>query len=104
MANLWKIKDLMNEKKITYEVLSSKTGISVSGIFKLIKNNSGTTDNVEAIAKALGVRVGVFFDDDNEITTEGGETISIPKEVMDMLKQKDERIEQLTNALLRSAN
>ena len=72
MANFKVIRDLCEAKKITIRELASRIGVKENTVHKVIQNNSTSTTTIEDIAKVLEVPVGVFFDNNNTITQNGG--------------------------------
>lgn len=110
MANLSLIKTLAKERKITLKSLSQTIGMTEQGMQSLIKNNATNTDTLERISQVLGVSPAVFFDvpqqgaanavGDGASAIVGNDNEIVPKRVLDMLDQKDARINELTNKLL----
>lgn len=110
MANLQQIKTLASAKKISLKKLSEEIGLTPTGLSKIMRENSTTTATLEKIASVLGVSPAVFFDDaptsvnaygHNSIAIHGSANdLSIPQSVIDMLKEKDDRIKELTDKLL----
>jgi len=56
-----KIKSLAEDKKINLSVIAEKIGMTVSGFYSSIKNNTLRIDALEKIAEVLEVDVKVFF-------------------------------------------
>lgn len=54
----------MAERGISNKKLASMCGISAAAIGKILGGADFKVSNLEAIAKALGVSVGVFFDEE----------------------------------------
>lgn len=109
MANLLLIKAFAKERRIPLKEVASKAGITEQGLWKLIHENSTSVATLENISNALGVSPAVFFGDapaaanatgDGAIAIAGSGNVTIPKEVLDMLAQKDARIKELTDRLL----
>lgn len=65
MANLHKIRELCEEKKLSIRELSKRVGKDESTIQALIRNGSTNTMTLEIIAKELNVHPGIFFDNYN---------------------------------------
>jgi DNA-binding Xre family transcriptional regulator len=63
MANLFIIRDLIAERKVTLRDLANTINISEDGLQKIIKNGRTKTETLEKIAKTLNVPVGIFFDE-----------------------------------------
>lgn len=63
MANLYLIKKLAEERGMQLNQLADIAHLSRQTIFQMIRNNTGTISSLEAVAKALGVPTGIFFDD-----------------------------------------
>ena len=93
MANLYKIRELLEKKRITIVELSQEIKMTPQGITSAIKRNKITSDSLELIAKFLDVPVGYFFVDNeatgstvhhgnyNNITGKGDITVSIGEQV-----------------------
>lgn len=94
MANLSLIKTLMREKKITYGMLSQMTGLTAQGVCQMIRANKAMTDNLELIANALGVPVGYFFEETPAKTSHSDNSVSVPREVLEMLAEKDKQLRE----------
>lgn len=110
MANLNLIKTLVKEKRITLKEFARQCDMSEQGLHRILRDNTTSIDTLETIARALGVSPAVFFDQtpgsasatgDGAIAIAGSGNVTIPKEVLDMLAQKDARIAELTDKLLR---
>ncbi len=63
MANLKRIRDLCDEKRLTLKELSEKIGISQNGLQRIMKDNTTRIDTLERIAKVLDVPITAFFQD-----------------------------------------
>lgn len=98
MANLQKIKEIAKSKGVLLADLAEEVGLTPTGLGLIIKNNKTMTDKLEDIARALGVKVGIFFDEDEPpaagITAEQSELQSILKQKDEIIAQKDKIIEQ----------
>ena len=98
MANLQKIKEIAKSKGVLLADLAEEVGLTPTGLGLIIKNNKTMTDKLEDIARVLGVKVGIFFDEDEpqaaKITAEQSELQSILKQKDDIIAQKDKIIEQ----------
>lgn len=68
MANLQKIKDIAEKKKISIRELADRVGLKENQIHVMCRTNSTKIDTLEKIANELGVSVSCFFDDDVTIT------------------------------------
>ena len=68
MANLKLIKDIAEERGISIRRLSEQTGISLNQIHLMCRTNSTKIQTLESIAKVLGVRVSIFFDESEDIS------------------------------------
>lgn len=120
MANLQLIKKLADERGIQLNQLADMAKLSRQTIFQMVRNNSGTIASLEAIARALDVPTGIFFDDYNSGSTVLGDTnivnspkskigyvspdtIALLKETISLLKEriadKDEIIAVLKSKL-----
>lgn len=109
MANLLLIKAFAKERRIPLKEVASKAGITEQGLWKLIHENSTSVATLENISNALGVSPAVFFGDApaaanatgyGAIAIAGSGNVTIPKDILDMLAQKDARIKELTDRLL----
>lgn len=63
MANLQKIKDIAEKKKISIRELADRVGLKENQIHVMCRTNSTKIDTLEKIANELGVSVSCFFDD-----------------------------------------
>lgn len=68
MANLQRIKDLAETRKISIRELADRVGVKENQIHVMCRTNSTKIDTLEKIAHELGVPAAYFFDD--EITIE----------------------------------
>lgn len=110
MANFSIIRTLAKERRMSLKTLAQNVGISENGIHAILKNNITTSDTLERISQVLGVSPAVFFDVPQQGSANavgegasaivGNDNEIVPKRVLDMLAQKDERINELTNKLL----
>lgn len=64
MANLQKIKEIAEKKKISIRELADRVGLKENQIHVMCRTNSTKIDTLEKIANELGVSVSYFFDDD----------------------------------------
>lgn len=72
MANLYKIKDLAAERKMSLKALADIVGISENQIHVMCRTNSTKIDTLEKIAQTLKVPISVFFDESvPSVHTEG---------------------------------
>lgn len=95
MANLKLIKDIAEERGISIRRLSEQTGISLNQIHLMCRTNSTKIQTLESIAKALGVRVSVFFDESEDISP----SAESQKESTELIELRAE-ISHLKNELL----
>ena len=65
MIELYRIKELCNQRGITLKQLGEESGISQTAITMSITRNSTTLETLEKIARYFGVSVGVFFGEDD---------------------------------------
>lgn len=63
MANLQKIKNIAEKKKISIRELADRVGLKENQIHVMCRTNSTKIDTLEKIANELGVSVSCFFDD-----------------------------------------
>ena len=63
MANLNKIRDLCESKKIHITELARKCGLTPQSVHDAINRNSTKTEHLEKIATVLEVPISCFFDD-----------------------------------------
>ncbi|MEI6122265.1 MAG: helix-turn-helix transcriptional regulator [Bacteroidota bacterium] len=61
--NISKLKNLLQEKKITYEHLASLIGMTRNGLSDAINKETLKISTLEKIANIVGVPVNYFFDD-----------------------------------------
>lgn len=97
-ANFYKIRTLAEERGITLSQLAEKVGMTPTGLGILIKSPRAMTDNVENIAKELGVTIGYFFDGYEEApvnkTDNQSELQAVIAQKDEIIAQKDKIIEQ----------
>lgn len=62
MANLLLVRELCERRKMTIRELAQRIGRDESTIQSAIRRGSTNTVTIEALANALGVSPGVFFD------------------------------------------
>lgn len=91
MANFQKIRTLAEERGMTLSVLAEQIGMTPTGLGLVIKSGKTMTDKLEKIAQVLKVRVGVFFEEDEENVAP---TTAIPADMQAVLSQKDKIIAQ----------
>ncbi len=72
MANMWIIRDLCRNKKITLKELSKKAGITEHGLQGILKSNTTKIDTLEKIASVLNVSPNIFFDNKYKNNKESG--------------------------------
>lgn len=61
--NAQKIRDLCKKHRITLKELSTKVGLTATGMQHILRFNATNTGTLEKIARELGVHPGYFFDD-----------------------------------------
>ena len=69
MANLAKIKEIADERGMSIRSVAETVGITEGQIHVMCRTNTTKINTLEAIAKALGVRVSVFFDESEDVPT-----------------------------------
>lgn len=67
MVNIKKIQDKIDELKLSKVQLIKNSGLTRVTIDKILKGGEVNVSTLEALAKGLGVSVGFFFDDVEEI-------------------------------------
>lgn len=67
MVNIKKIQDKIDELKLSKAQLIKNSGLTRVTIDKILKGGEVNVSTLEALANGLGVRVGFFFDDVEEI-------------------------------------
>lgn len=67
MINIKKIQNKIDELKISKAQLIKNSGLTRVTIDKVLKGGEVNVSTLEALAKGLGVSVGFFFDDIEEI-------------------------------------
>lgn len=112
-VNLRRIKQIAEERGITFKWLASQIGISQAAISSLIKENSTAVNTLLKIADTLDVPVTIFFDCNRESEAVGcngnvgGDfMVNSRKEaglaieaLIDQLKVKDQQIDKLLKTL-----
>ena len=84
-------KEILREKGVTAKELAQKIGVTEVGLSKILTGKTSTSTNmIEKIAAALGIKCGELFDDyiddkdsnssNQSITIKSGETIVIHAE------------------------
>lgn len=82
-----RLKNLMSDKKITYEVLSEITGMTREGLFRSIKKNTLKVNTLIEIADFLNVPVTYFFDE-KEGEYERPDVDKVMKVLSDLIKER----------------
>lgn len=114
MANLLKIKEFAEKKNIPLEHVAKDSGITVQGLYKIIRENSTKVETLEKIAKSLDVPISVFFEDGNFQTISENNGIAVTGDsnkifaaeqakMLDMIAKKDEQIDRLLSIIEISA-
>lgn len=67
MVNIKKINDRIDELKISKAQLIKDSGLTRVTIDKILKGGEVNVSTLEALAKGLGVTVGFFFDEIEEV-------------------------------------
>lgn len=67
MVNIKKIQDKIDELKLSKAQLIKNSGLTRVTIDKILKGGEVNISTLEALAKGLGVSVGFFFDDIQEV-------------------------------------
>lgn len=67
MVNIKKIQDKIDELKLSKAQLIKNSGLTRVTIDKILKGGEVNVSTLEALAKGLGVSVGFFFDDIEEV-------------------------------------
>ncbi|MFD1990048.1 helix-turn-helix domain-containing protein [Paenibacillus nicotianae] len=94
-----KIKGLMEDKGVSAYQLAKETGVSYTGITKIIKGatKSPGIESLEAIAHYFGVEVS-YFTTSNEIISEEKASYGFaPKEENDIAEELERMMEQLNS-------
>jgi len=91
-----KVKNLRESKNITRETLSERSGLSIDQIISIEENaNLPSLSPLIKIARAMGVRLGTFLDDNEELgpvvsrKTEKTESISFSNNASELRKHMD---------------
>lgn len=105
MPNLQKIKQIAADKKLPLGVLAEQVGVTPTGLSKIMRDNTTTVVTLEKIVNVLQVSPVVFFDlsfDIRELNQGVGKSgqiqnrdennVTIPKEILDMLAEKDKQL------------
>ena len=100
MANFQLIKTFAKQKGITLAELAEAIGITPAGLTLIIKSNSTNTTTIEKIAQTLGVRVGSFFDEQQEEVSQNEDQNSLLAQKDAIIAQKDKIIEQKDQIIL----
>lgn len=86
MANFYIIRDLCEQKGITFRELCQRVGRDESTIHSAIRRGSTNTTTLEQVAQVLGVSAGIFFDD-----YEPGKVAELQKEIDHLHEIIDEK-------------
>lgn len=100
MANFKLIRDIAKEKGISIRSLAHAAGITEGQLHHLVKIGSTNTQTLESIAKALGVPVGIFFDNHLSPSEESARINELEKEnsgLRELLAEKERTIKILMN-------
>jgi len=98
MANLFLIRQLCDEKKITLKELSETVGISQHGLQNILKTGSTKIDTLEKISEVLEVHPKVFFDTKGEKKDENLVKLEIENsKLISRLKELEEIIDAYRN-------
>lgn len=71
MLNVRKIEEAMSDGKITKTKLCAYTGIARTTLDAILSGSDAKISTIEAISKALNVKIGFLFDEEIEIRTAG---------------------------------
>ncbi len=96
MPNLQKIKQIASEKNISMGALAEKINMTPTGLSKIMRENATTVATLEKIVNALQVSPTVFFDLSFDMFHENSnnveKTVAVPKEILEMLAEKDRQL------------
>lgn len=91
MANLFLIRNLCEERKITFRELCKRIGRDESALQSAIRRGSTKTETLEAVAKELDVQPGYFFD--GYLTDNLSEKYTLEiKHLRELLEEKERTI------------
>lgn len=93
MANLLIVRELCERRKMTIRELAQRIGRDESTIQSAIRRGSTNTVTIEALANALGVSPGVFFD--GYQADEAKELRKENEHLQELLNEKERLIEVL---------
>jgi transcriptional regulator with XRE-family HTH domain len=99
MANLSKIRYLMEQKNIKVSDLCGKLNITRQQLYHIIKSNTTSINTLENIAKEFKVPISYFFDDDtNEVQEPPGEykNVSVDEEI----KNISDSLKKIVNKII----
>lgn len=93
MANLFLIRELCDNKKMTIRELAQRIGRDESSIQSAIRRGSTNSSTIELIAHELGVPAGIFF---NGFAADESEALRREiAHLKEVLKEKERTIEIL---------
>ena len=72
MPKLHLIKDILDQRDISYKAFCAEIGMSESGLKRIIKQNSTRIQTVETITKALNIPIGYLFGEDTQTENNRG--------------------------------
>lgn len=94
MANLFIIKRLLNERKISIRDFARRIDITENGLQKIIQKGNTSTDWIEKIAKELSVPVGIFFNEES-----GCNPVSTEERLLSVTESQQSTIESLSKVI-----
>ena len=117
MANLQRVKDIAERRRISIRELADRVGVKENQIHVMCRTNSTKIDTLEKIAQVLDVSISAFFEDapnlknyiegdNNQLNEQGahgninggdadGVLLERIKSLEALVKEKDERINDL---------
>ncbi len=113
MPNLQKIKQIAADKNLPLGMLAEQIGVTPTGLSKIMRDNTTTVVTLERIANVLQVSPVVFFDlsfdigmvqqqssAERQVQCNDNNCVTIPKEVLDMLAEKDRQLAEKDKLLV----
>lgn len=103
-----KLRKIRKENKLTLKELSIKTGVSISFISDIEnKRRNPSIDTLKILAKALGVSVSIFWDDNSiheEIETIDDDVKILVKKIKKMSKENRKKALKMLDIFLNENN
>lgn len=104
--NISKLKSAVETSALTKKEIAVRSGITPQALNGILEHSvDPKVSNLEAVAKVVGIRMGVLFDEGNVEIKDNESSFNsnadeIIKELTSIIRLQEERIRQLTDKLL----